>query len=66
MRIDEFLNAGFQLRHAAVSAATDLFHGQLRKPPFDEAQPRPVRRRVVHVKLCLANQLRIRAVLCVL
>src|SRR5216684_5993390 len=50
MRFDEFLDTGFQLRHAAVGATTDLFHGQLREPPFDETQPRPIRGRVMHME----------------
>jgi len=50
MRVDEFLNAGLELRDAAIRAAADLLHGQLGEPPFDEAQPRAVRRRVVHLE----------------
>ena len=50
MRVDKFLDAGFQLCDAAIGAATDLFHGQLGEPPFDEAQPRAVGRREVDME----------------
>ncbi len=50
MRVDEFLDAGFQLRDAAIGAATDLFHGQLGEPALHETQPGAIRGRVVHVE----------------
>ena len=50
MGLDEFLDAGFELRDAAVGAAPDLFHGQLGKPALDEAEPRAVRGGEVHVE----------------
>ena len=42
--------AGFQLRHAAKGAATDLLHRQVGEPAFDETQPRAIRRREVDVE----------------
>jgi hypothetical protein len=38
MGVDEFLNRGFQLRHARVGAA-QLFVRQLEKPALDQTQP---------------------------
>ena len=37
--IDELLDGGFELAHAAVDAAAYLLGGELREPAFDEIQP---------------------------
>jgi hypothetical protein len=36
MRTDEFLDTSFQLRHAALGAASDLFHRQLDEPALHD------------------------------
>lgn len=50
LRIDEFADRGFELGHAAVCAAAQLFVRQLRKPALDQIEPGPVRGREVHVE----------------
>lgn len=45
MCVDEFLNRGLELRHAAEGAPTDLLHREFGKPPFHEAEPRSIGRR---------------------
>ena len=44
MRIDEGLNRGFELRNTAKDAAAELLGRQEGEPPFDETQPRGIRR----------------------
>ena len=50
VRIDEFLDGGLELGHAAERAATNLLSRQGREPALDETQPRSVRRREMHVE----------------
>ena len=50
MGIDEFLDAGFQLRDAAIGAATDLLHGQFGEPPLHQTQPRTIGGRLLQMK----------------
>src|SRR5712691_2292837 len=50
MRINEFLNGGFELRHTPVSPATELFVRQFGEPPLNQTHPRPIRGREVDVK----------------
>jgi hypothetical protein len=50
MRINEFLNGGFELRHTLVRPASQLFVRQFSEPPLDQTHPRPIRGREVDVK----------------
>jgi len=62
--VDELPDGALELAHTAGRAAPNLFGGQFSEPPFDEVQPRAVRRREVDVdRGRLANQVRMSGVL---
>src|SRR5215210_43591 len=48
--VDELLDGRFELGDTAERAATDLLHGELGEPAFDEAEPRAIGRGEVDVE----------------